>query len=101
MRRLTIVLAVIAPCANPLGCRAPDPGPDLQVVPDATIVRRGDAYPARSPIFDGATVQLAGARGETLGVLVYHRAPGPVALSLATRAFDVDAAHVTRPSTEL
>ena len=101
MRRLAILLAVITPCALALGCRTPDPGPALQIVPDGTVVARGDAYPATSPIFDGTAVALAGARGETLGILVYHRAPGPVALSLATRAFDVDAAHVTRPSTSL
>ena len=104
MQRLAIVLAVIAPCAPSLGCRRPDPGPDLQIVDEATIIRRDEPVPAVSPWFDGARVRIVAAKGETIGLQILHRAPGPVSMSVtgATVAgFDAAPAQVVRPSTAL
>jgi hypothetical protein len=85
-----------------LGCR----GPDLQIVGEATRVRAGDAVPAASPWFDGTTVRLIGARGETLGIQVLHRGGGTATLAVAgpgvaVQGFAVDLLVVRRPSTSM
>jgi hypothetical protein len=93
----------IATCIACAACRK-NPGPDLQVLGESTRWRVGDALPATSPWFDGTTVTLVGARGETLGIQVFHREPGSVQLDLSkasVRAFDVEAYVVKRPSTEM
>ena len=92
------------------GAPAPvDPGPELQIVGEATVIRSGDPLPARSPWFDGTTVRLAAAHGETLGIQVVRRSgtpPVPVTLTLVAsgvlvRGFEVKHVHVTRPSTDM
>lgn len=66
----------------------------------------GEAPPSGSPwLVDGALV-LHAARGEILGLQVFHRAPGSVALSIAgagaaVRAFAVEPVVVDRPSTSM
>ncbi len=60
--------------------------------------------PATSPWFDGHVVHLAAARGETLGIQVFHRGSPTAKLVIpgaSVRAFDVARAHVARPSTDL
>jgi hypothetical protein len=54
----------------------------LQVVGESTRWRVGDPVPASSPWFDGASVTLVAARGETLGVQVFHRDAGAVTLRI-------------------
>jgi hypothetical protein len=106
MQRRAITRAAIAWCAVAPACgsRAVDPGPALQIVGEATVIRSGDPVPATSPWFDGKVVHLVAARGETLGFQVVHRGGGPVQLALpgvTVRGYDVDRVHVARPSTEL
>ena len=81
-------------------------GPPLQVLSETSRLRWTDDLPATSPYFDGATVRLAAARGETLGVEVARApdAPVPVALVIAGAAvhgFAVDHVTVTARSTAL
>ena len=110
MCRQAIVAAAFASCANPLaacGSRAPvDPGPALQIVSESTVVRSADPVPTTSPFFDGKTLRLTAARGETLAIQVLHRGGGRTGLAIgasdvAVRGFEVRRAHVTRPSTAL
>ncbi len=59
-----------------------------------------------SPWFDGTQLTLVAARGEILGIQVFHRTPGSAALTVADRhvavqGFTVDLHVVRRPSTEL
>ncbi len=94
---------IAAACLAALACGR---GPDLQVVGESTRIRRGDRVPAETPWFDGKTVRLVGARGETLGIQVRHRGGGPVTLALAgdgvtVRGYAVDYLAVTRPSTAM
>lgn len=93
-------LAIAAGCAFALGCRKPDPGPALQIVDETTIVRRGDTVPDTSAIFDGKKVSLVAAKGETVGLLVYHREAQPVTLAGA-RGFAVDDVHVASASSKM
>jgi len=103
--RGSLVLALAAAAA---GCRrdpAP-PGPDLAVLGESTRLRLEDPLPAASPWFDGARVTLVAARGETIGIQIVQRAPGPVSLviagpGLAIRGYAVDSFAVRRPSTGL
>ena len=46
-------------------------------------LRVGDPVPRSSPFFDGTTVHLTAARGETLAFQVLHRAVGPSTLHVA------------------
>ncbi len=67
-------------------------------------MRSGDAVPATSPWFDGERVRIVAAKGETIGLQILHRAPGPVVLSVSgatITGFAVEPAHVTRPSTAM
>lgn len=98
-----LALAAWAACGSHA---AGDPGPALQIVGEATVVRSGDAVPATSPYFDGTTLRLTAARGETLGIQVLHRGGGRTVLAIgasdvAIRSFEVRRARVTRPSTAL
>lgn len=107
--RAALTTCALATCALALACKqhgAPaDPGPDLQIVSEAYRARIGDPVPRTSPFFDGTTVTLVAARGETLAFQVLHRASGAVSLQLddptriATRAYAVEPAIVRRPST--
>ena len=86
------------------GCRAPrDAGPALQILGESGALRSDESVPATSPWFDGATVKLLAARGETLGLQVVHRGGGAVTWTLpgvTVRGFDVARVRVTRPSTD-
>lgn len=90
-------LAIVAGCAFALGCRKPDPGPALQILDETQVLRRGDPVPDTSPIFDGARVKVVAAKGETVGLLVYHRDAQPVTLAGA-RGFAVDDAPASDPA---
>lgn len=96
-----IAAAVVAAVC---GCKKPEPpGPAVQILGE-TALRSGTRVPASSPYFDGHTVTLEAARGETLGIQVVHRGGGPASLHIAgarVGAFDVLPAHVARPSTAL
>ena len=80
----------------------------LAIVGDATKLRRDDALPATSAIFDGARVRLRGARGETVALQVLTRthdvasrlalaAPAPARVE----AFVLHWLEVTEPSTSM
>src|SRR6185503_13821944 len=92
--RLGLLLALVA-------CGKPAPPPDLQIIGESTRTRAGDTY--KSPWFDGTTVSLVGARGETLGLQVVHHAQR-VQLEIANtqvHGFDVESFEVSHPSTEM
>ena len=79
-----------AVCALGAGCRRdPGPGPDLQIVGESTRVRAESPVPETSPWFDGTTVSLIGARGETLGIQVLHRDQKPTGLTFSDPAITV------------
>jgi hypothetical protein len=72
--------------------------PELQIRGESAL-RTADAT---TPWFDGAKVTLVAARGETLGIQVYHPA-GAVALAIpgaTVESFAVRSLTVARPSTE-
>lgn len=98
--------AVAIACLAAMGCRKVDPGPDLQIVGEGTRVRLEDPHPAQTPWLVDGTVQLVAARGETLGLQVLHRLPGPTTLTftdgnVAIAAYDVESFPVTRASTAM
>ena len=106
------LLALAAACRDRgVDARPAEPtlsGPGVQVVGETVKVRRGEAPPARSALFDGETVRLRGARGETLGVqvLLHRLGTREVSLSLeapgvAVRPFEVGYLEVTEPSSNL
>lgn len=85
-------------------CSRSDPGPALQVLGESTRWRVGDPIPGASPWFDGTSVTLIAARGETLGIQVFHRAPGAAELHIdgaTVRGFAVESHVVTRASTAM
>ncbi|MEO8700228.1 MAG: hypothetical protein ABI867_09295 [Kofleriaceae bacterium] len=99
-RKLALVAVVACGGDPPV---PPDPGPALQVLGESTRWRAGDPLPASSPWFDGTQVMLVAARGETLGLQVFHPA-GEVSLRVdgaTVSAFAVDSLVVARPSTGL
>jgi len=95
----------IAPlCAPALGCKKPDPGADLQILDASARLRSDEPLPRSSPYFDGTRVALALARGEVLGLEVWHRDGAPVTLTIdgaRVEAFATVAYRVVRPSTAL
>ena len=100
IERAALTLCAIVTCA----CKRTDPGPDFQVLGESARLRTDDPLPRSSPYFDGTRVSLTAARGETLGIQVWHRGGGPVTLALPgahVEAYDVDAYRVTRASTSL
>src|SRR5690606_1759949 len=84
-RLTSLKLCAFVTCALSPACkqRSPDPGPDLQIVSEAMRLRVDDPVPRASPFFDGHTVELVAARGETLAFQVLHRGGGTAALHLA------------------
>lgn len=89
-----------------MGCggSARVPNPTLMVVGDSQVFRGDDAVPQSTPWFDGTTVTLAAARGETIGIQVLHAGGGAVKLVVdgaAVTGYAVSKAFVARPSTEL
>jgi hypothetical protein len=102
LRRLIVVLGVAVAAA----CQRQPSGPELQIVTETVKVRLSDALPVRSAIFDGRSVRLVAARGETLGVQVLRASPGEAAVSLTiagadVAAFVVEHLPVVRPSTAM
>jgi hypothetical protein len=79
-------------------------GPALQILGESTRFRVGDALPQTSPWLVDGKVVLVGARGETLGIQVFHRAEGGVTLAIAgtkVSGFTVERVKVRRPSTDM
>ena len=83
-------------------------GPRLQVLGETTRLERGEPSPARSAFFDGSTVSLRGARGETLGLQVRiadgHARRVSLELfgpSASVKAFEVRSLDVKEPSTNM
>jgi hypothetical protein len=102
-RPFTAILAVATACSarSPGTARA---RPPLQIVGEAVALRSDDAVPDTSPYFDGKTVELVGARAETLGIQVYRSAAGALSLSIdgaSVQGYAVRRVTVARPSTEL
>jgi hypothetical protein len=74
------------------------------VLGESARLRSDDPLPDSSPYFDGARVALVAARGETLGLQIWHREGGPVTVALPGAhvvTYAVDAYRVVRPSSEL
>ncbi len=95
------MVCAAATCAVAPGCRR-DAGPELQILGESARIRVDDAVPRASPWFDGTRVTLVAARGETLGIQVWHRGGGPVSLAISgarVQGFAVTAVGVVRPST--
>ena len=75
---------------------------------DSFRARQAERLPRDSALFDGATLRLRGARGETLGVQVLVRGPEQQAIDLelpaevsSVQGFDVRSLDVREPSTSL
>jgi hypothetical protein len=88
-----------------LACSEP-PGPELQVLGESTRQRTGERLPAASPWFDGSRLTLVAARGETLGLQVFHRVAATASLRIddprvTVLAFAVEHHVVRRPSTAM
>ncbi|MBK9036444.1 MAG: hypothetical protein IPL61_35225 [Myxococcales bacterium] len=99
-------LARVAGVAVALAACQTQPGPDLQVLTETARPRWSDGLPRTSAIFDGTTVRLRGARGETLGLEIVRTARAPVDVTVAidgvdVHGFTVDHARVDSPSTSL
>ncbi len=78
--------------------------PELAVVGESTRWRAGDPLPKTTPWFSGGKITLAGARGETLGIQVFHRTPAPVTLTVdgaTVRGYAVKRTIVQRASTAM
>jgi hypothetical protein len=92
--------AYVATLATVIACRTPSPS--VRIVGE-TAIREGDPVPATSPWFDGTTVTLAAARGETLGIQVLH-GDGPAVLAIPdarVTGFGVQTVRVRHGSTAL
>jgi len=88
------------------GCRGKPTGPAFAVVGESTRIRLDDPLPATTPWFDGTTITLVAARGETLGVVVRQADPAELQLvvddkRVSVQGYDVDAIEVSRPSTAM
>ena len=100
MRWLLIASLTAVACQQP----RPRPSASLAIVGETTKLRRSDALPATSAIFDGTTVRLRGARGETLGLQVLTHGRARVALAVdgaRVDAFAVRYLEVREPSTAM
>src|SRR5690606_5164161 len=85
--RLTFFeLCALVTCALASACKqrsAADPELALQIASESLRLRIGDPAPRTSPFFDGHTIDLVAARGETLAFQVLHRGGGTATLELA------------------
>lgn len=106
--RLTFFeLCALVTCALASACKqrsAADPELALQIASESLRLRIGDPAPRTSPFFDGHTIDLVAARGETLAFQVLHRGGGTATLELAgegiaVHGYAVEPAIVKRPST--
>jgi hypothetical protein len=82
--------------------------PLLQVLDESCRLRKDDRIPRGSPFFDGRTVRLRAARGETLGVTVMLQGNEERQVDLSIRgeaiavdAFSVRFVEVVEPSTRM
>lgn len=106
-RLTSLKLCALVTCALSPACKqrsAADPGPDLQIASEALRRRVDDPVPRTSPFFDGRTIDLVAARGETIAFQVLHRGGGTATLQLAgeglaVHSYAVEPAVVKRPST--
>ncbi|HSD87495.1 MAG TPA: hypothetical protein VLB44_08265 [Kofleriaceae bacterium] len=100
-----LMMCVAVTCAFAPACdrHRAEPGPDLQVVGESVRLRSTDPVPSVSPMFDGTTIRLVAARGETVALQVLHRAPGPVSLvgDVPVRSYAVERVTVKRGSTNM
>src|SRR5262245_54465420 len=90
--RTPLALCALATCAFALACKKqapPDPGPDIQILSDALRLRTTDPLPNTSPFFDGTTLKLVAARGETLGFQVRHRQASDATLLIKANGVSV------------
>jgi hypothetical protein len=110
----TAIAAALVAALVTAGCAAVRPGGRLldryrlQITGETAKVRRDEAPPLDSAIFDGQRVRLRLVRGETAGVMVHRAGAAPVTLAidapagaLAIGAFDVGYMRVRLPSTRL
>lgn len=91
-----------------IGSDAGERPPDFQVLTETTRLARSEPTPRDSAIFDGDTIRLRGARGETLGLelRVSDGKERTVRLTLPdgaakVAAFSVESLEVREPSTEM
>lgn len=78
--------------------------PPLVILGESSRIRTGSALPPTTPWLVDGKLALSGARGETLGIQVFHRATGPSTLAITgveTRGFAVESVVVSRPSTAM
>ena len=99
MARRAGALGLVAVVA---ACQAQPDGPALQVLTETARPRDTDGLPRASAIFDGTTVRLRGARGETLGLEIVRTIGAPVDVTVTidgvdARGFTVDHARVAAP----
>ncbi len=87
-----VVVCLAGSCALSPGCKRPEPGPDLQILGESARLRTTDPVSATSPWFDGIQISLVAARGEILGLQVWHRGGGPVVLALGPQGASLQSA---------
>lgn len=94
----SVILGMAAACSRP----------ERQVMGESVKLKMDEALPRRSALFDGRTLHLRGARGETLGVQVRFNRPraADVSLELPANAarvtgFRVRSITVREPSTAM
>ncbi|HEY5925087.1 MAG TPA: hypothetical protein VIV11_25570 [Kofleriaceae bacterium] len=104
---LSAALCAIVTCALAPACKrsAPaDPGADHQVLSEALRLRDTDPLPRTSPFFDGTTLRLVAARGETVAFQVRHRNPDTTwfhvkANGVSLRSYAMESVTAKRSST--
>lgn len=85
----------------------PEPTGTLHIVGESQRLRTGDPPAVFSPWFDGARISLTGARGEVLGLQVFHAGAGAASMRfpsesrVAAQGFAVEHFEVRRPSTQM
>jgi hypothetical protein len=103
---LAVAFVLAAACGKSEPSRPAPDGSAVMVVGASTRLRLTDPIPSTSAFFDGTTVTVTIARGETLALQVLYRGAQPVDVTLgsteiAVRRFAIEPVTVTRPSTVL
>ena len=101
-----IVAAALVCVACHRAPSAPRDEPPLQIVGETSKLAEGDAFPKTSPFFDGKTVSVRMASGETLGLQLLFRGAVVVAAHVEDPRVIVDLSRielvdVTSPSTSM
>jgi hypothetical protein len=101
-----LVAAGLVACGRDAPSKPKPDGADLMIVGESTRLRIADPFPASSPFFDGTTVKIIAARGETIGLQVLFRGERAVAARLdqpgiSIRRSAIEPVMVTRASTVL